>query len=152
MIKDKTDFEKVSDFENLYKAYLDSRGGKGFTKSRIKFEISALDGVYQIKRFLETKRYEVDRYNRFKVYEPKERIIEAGSFKDKIVQHSLCDNVLLPILSNEFVYTNYAGQVDKGTLFGDVIKTTRLITFGLILDLNIKRQKTIWNILRENII
>lgn len=77
MIKGKTDFEKVSDFENLYKAYLDSKGGRGFTKSRIKFEISALDGVYQIKRLLETKRYKVDRYNRFKVYEPKERIIEA---------------------------------------------------------------------------
>lgn len=101
MIKDSTVFDKIIDFENLYKAYRDSKSGKGFTKSRIKFELSALDGIYQIKKLLESKQYEVDRYNRFKVYEPKERIIEAGSFKDKIVQHSLCDNVLLPILSNE---------------------------------------------------
>lgn len=118
MIKDSTVFDKIIDFENLYKAYRDSKSGKGFTKSRIKFELSALDGIYQIKKLLESKQYEVDRYNRFKVYEPKERIIEAGSFKDKIVQHSLCDNVLLPILSNEFIYTNYAGQIGKGTLFG----------------------------------
>lgn len=118
MIKDSTVFDKIIDFENLYKAYRDSKSGKGFTKSRIKFELSALDGIYQIKKLLESKQYEVDRYNRFKVYEPKERIIEAGSFKDKIVQHSLCDNVLLPIFSNEFIYTNYAGQIGKGTLFG----------------------------------
>ena len=117
MIKDSTVFDKIIDFENLYKAYRDSKSGKGFTKSRIKFELSALDGIYQIKKLLESKQYEVDRYNRFKVYEPKERIIEAGSFKDKIVQHSLCDNVLLPILSNEFIYTNYAGQIGKGTLY-----------------------------------
>lgn len=118
MIKDSTVFDKIIDFENLYKAYRDSKSGKGFTKSRIKFELSALDGIYQIKKLLESKQYEVDRYNRFKVYEPKERIIEAGSFKDKIVQHSLCDNVLLPILSNEFIYTNYAGQIGRSTLFG----------------------------------
>ena len=36
MIKDSTVFDKIIDFENLYKAYRDSKSGKGFTKSRIK--------------------------------------------------------------------------------------------------------------------
>lgn len=118
MTKDKTEFNKVVDFGNLYNAYKISKRGKGFNKSRAKFEMSALDGVYQIKRLLETKSYEVGKYNTFKVYEPKERIIEAGTFKDKIVQHSLCDNVLIPALNSEFIQTNYAGQIGKGTLYG----------------------------------
>lgn len=118
MTNDNTSFENICDFENLYKAYKKSKSGKGFSKSRTKFEIAALDGIYQIKRLLETKSYEVGKYSTFKIYEPKERIIEAGTFKDKIIQHSLCDNALIQILSNEFIQTNYAGQINKGTLYG----------------------------------
>jgi len=118
MIKDKTDFEEVTDFENLYNAYKKSKRGNGFSKSKLKFEVAALDGINQIKKLLESGNYTVDKYNEFKVYEPKERVIKAGSFKDKIVQHSLCDNVLLPVLKDEFILTNYAGQKNKGTDFG----------------------------------
>lgn len=119
MINDNsTDFEKITDFGNLYQAYKKSKCGKGHSKGKTKFEICAIDGLYQIKRMLETKNFEVSNYNRFTIYEPKERIIEAGAFKDKIVQHSLCDNVLLPLLKKEFILTSYAGQIGKGTLYG----------------------------------
>lgn len=126
MINDNlTDFEKITDFGNLYKAYKKSKYGKGHSKGKAKFETCAVDGLYQIKRLLETKKFEVSNYNRFTIYEPKERIIEAGAFKDKIVQHSLCDNVLLPKLKREFIQTNYAGQIGKGTLYGlDCLKGT----------------------------
>jgi hypothetical protein len=77
-----------------------------------------LDGIYQIKRRLETKTYQIAPYHEFTIYEPKERIIKACSFQDKIVQHSVCDNVLLSNLKQEFILTNYAGQIGKGTLFG----------------------------------
>jgi len=113
-----SDFEKVTDFSNLYKAYKKSKLGKGYSKSSMKFQVSALDGIYQIKRRLETKQYIVSKYNEFKIYEPKERIIKACSFQDKIIQHSLCDNVLMPLFKDEFILDNYAGQIGKGTLFG----------------------------------
>jgi len=119
MTEDKlTDFEKITDFENLYRAYKRSKSGKGYSNSSMKFQLSALDGIYRLKHSLENKTYNVAPYNQFTVYEPKERIIKACSFQDKIVQHSLCDNVLLPILKDEFIYDNYAGQIGKGTLFG----------------------------------
>ena len=108
-------FERVTDFGNLYKAYRAAKSNDKYSNSRIKFEENALNGISILKKMLKNKTYEVDSYREFKIYEPKERVIKAGSFKDKIVQHSLCDNVLLPVLSNEFILTNYAGQVDKGT-------------------------------------
>lgn len=118
MIESKTDFEKITDFGNLYQAYLEAKSGKGFSKNSQRFQVAVLDGIHQIKRRLETKTYKVGKYNEFTVYEPKERIVKAGSFVDKIVQHSLCDNVLLPCLQNEFIQNNFAGQVGKGTLYG----------------------------------
>lgn len=130
MTEDKKLFEQVADFGNLYKAYKKSKSGKGFSKSSQRFQVAALDGIHQIKRRLETKTYEVGKYNEFIIYEPKERIIKAGSFVDKIVQHSLCDNVLIPILRTEFIQTNYAGQENKGTLYGlDCLKAHMYLAY-----------------------
>lgn len=130
MIEDKSDFEKVADFGNLYQAYLKSKSGKGFSKSSQKFQVVALDGIHQIKRRLETKAYKVSPYNEFVIYEPKERIIKSGAFVDKIIQHSLCDNVLLPILKDEFIQTNFAGQIGKGTLYGlDCLKSQMYLAY-----------------------
>ena len=90
----------------------------------------ALDGIHQIKRRLETNTYNVSKYNEFVIYEPKERIIKSCSFVDKIVQHSLCDNVLIPILKKEFIQTNYAGQIGKGTLYGlDCLKAHMYLAY-----------------------
>ena len=113
-----TDFEKVIDFDNMYKAYRKSKSGKGFKKSAAKFNIMALDGINALIEQLKNKTYKVSNYTEFKVYEPKERIIKTTTFKDKVVQHSLCDNVILPRLQSVFIYDNCAGQKGKGTLFG----------------------------------
>ena len=113
-----TDFEKIADFNNLYKAYKKAKTGKGYQRSSAKFQTMTLYGIHKLKELLETKQYKVSDYSRFYVYEPKKRLIEAATFKDKIVQHSLCDNVLLPRLSSEFIRNNFAGQIGKGTLFG----------------------------------
>ena len=113
-----TDFEKVTDFNNLYRAYRKAKSGKGYKNSSARFEIQALSGLHELKRQLETKQYNISKYNSFYVYEPKQRLIEAADFKDKVVQHSLCDNVLLPKLSKVFILNNFAGQIGKGTLFG----------------------------------
>lgn len=113
-----TNFEKVIDFKNMYKAYRKAKCGKGFKKSSAKFSVMALDGVNSLIEQLKNKTYKISAYNEFKVYEPKERLIKTTSFKDKVVQHSLCDNVILPKLQNIFIRDNCAGQKGKGTLFG----------------------------------
>ena len=113
-----TDFEKVSDFNNMYRAYRRSKCGKGYKTSAARFNIMALDGVNALIEQLKNKTYRISPYNEFMVYEPKERVIKTTSFKDKVIQHSLCDNVILPKLQEVFIYDNCAGQKGKGTLFG----------------------------------
>lgn len=113
-----TDFEKVTDFHNMYRAYRRARRGNGFKKGAARFDAAALDGVQTLIRQLQTKEYRVSPYSEFKVYEPKERVIQTTSFKDKVVQHCLCDNVIMPRLEKVFLYDNCAGQKGKGTLFG----------------------------------
>ena len=113
-----TDFEKVIDFENMYRAYRKSKCGKGYKKSSARFGMMPIEGINILIDQLKRKTYQISPYHEFKVYEPKERLIQTTSFKDKVVQHSLCDNVLLPRLQRIFLYDNCAGQIGKGTLFG----------------------------------
>lgn len=113
-----TDFEKVIDFDNMYRAYRKAKRGKGYKKSSARFTVGALEGIHLLIEQLREKTYRVSSYHEFKVYEPKERVIKTTSFKDKVVQHSLCDNVLLPRMEKIFILDNCAGQKGKGTLFG----------------------------------
>lgn len=111
------DKEIVTDYGNLYKAYRQAKSGKKFNSSTARFYNVALDGINILKEQLENQTYTVAPYNRFEIYEPKQRVIESCSFKDKVVQRVFCDNILHPKLKNVFIKYNSAGQIGKGTLY-----------------------------------
>lgn len=113
-----TDFERIYSFESLYNAYRKARKGKRWKGAAAKFEVNLLEALNLLSELIRTKRYTMSEYNTFKVYEPKERVVMSNSCKDKVVQHSLCDNVLEPILTRSFIRDNYASQVGKGTHYG----------------------------------
>ena len=81
-------------------------------------EVNLLEALNLLSYQLQTKKYTLSPYNTFEVYEPKRRVVMSNSYKDKVVQHSLCDNVLEPILTRSFITDNYASQVGKGTHYG----------------------------------
>lgn len=112
------EYEKIYDFSNLYKAYRKARCGKRWKEAAIKFEINLMEALLLLQHQLKTKTYTLSGYNVFKVYEPKERIVMSNSYKDKVVQHSICDNVLEPSVTPTFIKDNYASQVGKGTDLG----------------------------------
>lgn len=123
------DKDIICSFENLYKAYRKAKAGKGFNSSCAKFQTMSLEGLHLLKEQLENQTYRMNPYNEFKIYEPKERVIKSCSFKDKVVQHCLCDEILHPRLKNEFIRTNYAGQIGKGTLFGMECLKEHMLSF-----------------------
>ena len=112
------DKDIMTDYKNLYRAYRKAKSGKRFNQSAARFSTASLDGVNQIRQQLIEQTYQIGQYNEFKIHEPKERVIKSCSFKDKVVQRCLCDNILLPRLKDVFITDNYAGQIGKGTLFG----------------------------------
>lgn len=123
------DKDIICDFGNLYKAYNKAKQGKRHNKSCAKFQNMNLEGLHLLKEQLENQTYRMNPYNEFKVYEPKERVIKSCFFKDKVVQHCLCDEILHPQLSKEFIKTNYAGQIGKGTHFGMDCLKEQMIEF-----------------------
>lgn len=108
------DKEIVANFENLYSSYKRVKADKKFNSGTARFSIMALEGIQTLKEQLENQTYSIAPYNKFKIYEPKERIIESCSFKDKTVQRCFSDYILTPKLNNIFIKWNTAGQIGKG--------------------------------------
>lgn len=111
-------YEEIYGFSNIKRAFYNSRHGKLNNPSANKFEINMLTECVQLSDELKDRHYSTGKSNKFTVYYPKERNIESCPFKDKIVQHSYCDNVLYPMVCNKFIYDNYASQFGKGIHFG----------------------------------
>lgn len=99
----------------LYKAYRKTRCGKRDNTTSMRYRMEAIERTVALSERLQRRDYSFGSYYPFKVYESKERIVLAIDFDGKVVQHSLCDNVLEPAFSRRFIRDNCAGQIGKGT-------------------------------------
>lgn len=108
-------FDKIIAKENIEKAYKKSLSGKGKYKAEaIRFSQNETYNLQRIRQSLIDETYKFDGYINFKVYEPKEREIDAPHYKDKIVQLAI-NNVLKEIYAPCFMFDNYACLDNKGT-------------------------------------
>ncbi|MFI3254521.1 MAG: RNA-directed DNA polymerase [Eubacteriales bacterium] len=122
-------YDHIYSFQNLYRAFLMARRGKRGNESVMKFEANLLEAIHLLSEMLQHKTYSLSDYFTFVIYEPKERIVMTNSFKDKVVQHSLCDNVLEPMLESTFIKSNSASQKGKGTHYGLDLLTKDMRSF-----------------------
>lgn len=111
------DYDKICDFQNLYSAHKKARLGKRHVKEVIEFEMNISASLDRLAFALKEKTYRIAGYYSFLVHDPKERIIHALHYPDRVVQHCLCDQVLEPLLEPRLVYDNAACRKGKGTHF-----------------------------------
>ena len=109
------EYETICSFETLYAAYLRARRGKRKKLRTQRFEANALESLYEIAEQLKDGSYRPGAFEHFKVYEPKERDIEAPAFEDKVVLHAVTDNGLYDAITSRFIRNNCSNQKGKGT-------------------------------------
>ena len=110
-------FNDIFTLDALLKGHYKGRISKRQKRPIIRFEISMLENIYSIYNKLQSGRYKVGRYNSFVIYEPKQREIQTLHYSDRIVQHVLCDDVLMPYFSKRAILDNCVCQIGKGTHF-----------------------------------
>lgn len=82
-------YEKIYDFENLYKAWEEARKGKRYRDDVLIFNRNFEEHLINIQNELIYGTYAVGKYHTFYVYEPKKRLIMSLPFKDRIVQWAI---------------------------------------------------------------
>lgn len=112
------DFQLVSGYSNLYKAHLSCRRGKRWKDSVASYDLRAPESTLYLRHLLESGKYEMGEYRCFTVNERgKKREIKSIKYRDRVVQKSLNDNVIVPRMIPKLIYENGSSQKGKGTDF-----------------------------------
>lgn len=138
--------EIMCNFDNIYKAYKIAHRGKSDDKEVIEFGKNKMYNLNKILKYLRNKEWDkIFVYYRFKLYDPKERVVDALTFEGRIVQHILCDNILKPYFEPKLIKENSACREDKGTLYALKLCKSNLVKFlkhnenGYCLKMDVKK-------------
>ena len=122
---DATSYESLSryqreifDANSLYDAYLRAKQGSDWKPQVQRFEMSYLLELSEIQEKLKNRTYEFLPSTEFVIRERgKARVIRGEQIQDRVVKHSLCDEVLTPKMSEHLIFDNGASQTGKGIDF-----------------------------------
>lgn len=107
--------EYATSAEGLYQAMLRCRRGVMWKTSVSAFVLDGWERCMRLSDELRSSDYHPGRPRKFEVTRPKRREITACSFRDRVWQQSLVDNVVTPALTRGLIRENCACQVGKGT-------------------------------------
>jgi len=104
---------QIIDFGNALLAYEKARKCKRYRPEVMRFESDREFNLLRACDDLKNGTYYPGRYFVFKVWEPKERIIMALPFYDRVIQHMIV-NIIDPIFNKCFISASYACRTGKG--------------------------------------
>lgn len=111
------EIEKIIGYEALYASMLKCQVGVMWKASVAHFVLNGASEISKLENELQSGTYVARKTKPFYVYEPKKREVMGMSFRDRVFQRSLTDNVVYPELVKRFIYDNAACQTGKGTDF-----------------------------------
>lgn len=112
------DYELVTDPRSLFQASIECERGVVWKESVQRFALRRALNCAQLSRELRDGTYRKRPAQHFILHERgKARLISAVQFRDRVVQKSLCENSLVPLLSRGLIYDNSATLKGKGTEF-----------------------------------
>ena len=109
--------DRITSLDNLRDAYHKTAKGKRLTWGYLEFKEFAEANLLAIRDELQDGAYKIGEYRTFTIYEPKARLISALDFKDRLVQHALC-NVISPIMEATLLPYTFACRPGYGTHAG----------------------------------
>lgn len=110
----RNEFDKALTYENLMKAHLQSRKGKGYRKDIILFNLKQEEYIMWLYEQLQTGEYKHSGYSVFYITQPKLRRIEKSIYIDRIVHRWYVNSFIEKYFIPQFIHTSYACIKNKG--------------------------------------
>lgn len=107
-------YPQIASFENLLLAFKAARKGKRARADIAEFEFDLEENLLVLQKELTEETYRPGTYKNFTIRDPKERLISAAPFRDRVVHHALC-RVIEPLFDRRFIPDSFACRKGKGT-------------------------------------
>lgn len=108
-------FYKKLTYANLMSAYKRAKKHKTHKREVIEFEINLENNITNLLNNIKSDKYKIGKYYQFKIYEPKERIISALPFVDRIVHQWYVEEFIKPNILPKLINTTFACIPGRGT-------------------------------------
>jgi len=106
--------EKIADFDNLHVAYYKAQKGKADKREVIEYGKRLQANLQNLQAQILLGEAEVGGYHYFTIYDPKQRLICAAPFGQRVLHHALM-NVCHPFFERAQIFDSYASRIEKGT-------------------------------------
>ncbi len=105
---------RIAAIDNLQEAFLRAARGKAGDKAVTAFREQLDSNIMCLHDDLLSGCYRLGSYHFFTVYDPKERVICAASFRDRVAFHAMM-RICHPVFDHFQIYDSYASRIGKGT-------------------------------------
>lgn len=106
--------EEIAELNNLGLAFWKAQKGKCNAPDVALFRYSLYANLETMRKKIVSGDVTVGHYSYFKIYDPKERLICAAEFYERVLHHAIM-NVCHPYFEKYQVYDSYACRKNKGT-------------------------------------
>lgn len=106
-------YSDICSFVQLRKSARLAKKGIHLNRSTLRFWTELEANLLVLREELLQKSYEPSRYTEFMLLDPKPRRIQAASFGDRVVHHSLCQSIV-PHFERSYLAHSFACQKAKG--------------------------------------
>ena len=106
-------YEQICDPDNLRFAFLKAKRGKETKPGVYKYSKHLAKNLNKLHKQLASGNFDIGNYHFFTIFEPKERLICAAPFAERVLHHAII-NVCHPIFESYQVFHSYATRFGKG--------------------------------------
>ncbi len=127
--------EKISDYDNIQLAFVKAcRGKQGKTEVK-EFLLEYEKNISGIMRDMIEDTIEIGNYKYFKIYDPKERMICAATFRERVIHHAIM-SVCHEYFDRSLIDDTYATRKGKGVYaaLGKAVKNASEYEYVVKLD------------------
>lgn len=107
-------FERIATFAALLEATHKAVRGKRAKPGAAAFLANLEPNLLRLERELRSGEWRPGRYVEIEVRDPKPRLVSAAPFRDRVVHHAICAEVM-PIFERGFIANSFANRLGKGT-------------------------------------
>ena len=104
----------ITNDANMYEALRLTSRGKRLTPGYLEYSEYAALNLRHLADAMRDGSYQPGRPNEFRIFDPKERLISAMPFEDRVAQQALC-TIIGPIFEATLLPRSYASRPGKGT-------------------------------------
>lgn len=130
--------EQIADMENLRLAFYKAQKGKADKRQVQAFRANLENNLLNLRKQLLVGNVRVGDYHLFKIYDPKERIVCAAEFSERVLHHALM-NVCAPYFERQFIYSTCANREGKGAYFALDIAHKAMMHYRFVAKLDVRK-------------